>query len=265
MSNPHQSAFSKQYKNSSHLDTRIGFHERFSANKYPWHRWVFDHFDFPKNARVLELGCGPGKLWSENAERIGAEWEITLSDFSEGMLASTQHNLAALDRNFRFQHFGAEQIPHEDKSFDVVIANHMLYHTDVNHALSEIRRVLKPDGKLCATSNGKGHLKQIDDLIVKFRGGKPPIYTVYKNFSLDKSRALLSLHFSEIQVDRQENSLKVDDPLALAEFCFSLSHSDIPVSNRAAFRKFVRRQFDSQSGVLQIGKNSGLIEAIHRL
>ena len=71
-----KNTFKRQYKNSSHLDTRIDFHERFSSNKYPWHRWVFDHFDFPDDAHVLELGCGPGKLWTENSAQIAyKDWK----------------------------------------------------------------------------------------------------------------------------------------------------------------------------------------------
>jgi cyclopropane fatty-acyl-phospholipid synthase-like methyltransferase len=36
--------------------------KRFSTNPYGWLRWVFDQFDLPPGARVLEVGCGTGQL-----------------------------------------------------------------------------------------------------------------------------------------------------------------------------------------------------------
>src|ERR1700758_5420037 len=75
----------EQYKDAANLNARIQLHARFSTNKRGWNRWVFDQFKIPPNGRILELGCGPGKLWSSNLDGIGADWQITLSDFSEGM------------------------------------------------------------------------------------------------------------------------------------------------------------------------------------
>jgi len=261
MTKPVSSNVSGQYENSIPLDTRINFHERFSTNKYPWHRWVFDHFDFSDNARILELGSGVGKLWTENAERINPNWEITLSDFSEGMLASTQTNLAKLKRNFHFQHFSAEEIPNGHILFDAVIANHMLYHTDLDVAIPEIRRVLRPGGTLYASTNGKGHLKGIDELIVAFRGGDPPIQGIFDNFSLDNAADLISSHFSRFEKINQENALQVDDGLSLAQFCMSLSNANIPEGRQAEFSDFVMGFFKRQGHELLIEKNSGLIVA----
>ena len=83
----------KQYRNASNLKTRLSLHQRFSINPYGWHRWVFDKFNLPPVRRILELGCGPGTLWSENIERIPIGWEIILSDFSAGMVKEASSNL----------------------------------------------------------------------------------------------------------------------------------------------------------------------------
>ena len=97
-----QSMLRQQYQTDANLTARIDLHRRFSANPYPWHRWVFDHLALPADARVLELGCGPADLWRENAGRIPAGWDITLTDFSEGMVAAAQRNLAEIGRTFHF-------------------------------------------------------------------------------------------------------------------------------------------------------------------
>ncbi|HJT55387.1 MAG TPA: class I SAM-dependent methyltransferase [Ktedonobacteraceae bacterium] len=136
-----------QYKDSSNLNARIQIHKLFSTNRTAFHRWVFDHFHVPHPARLLEAGCGPGYLWAQNRDRIPEDWEITLSDFSAGMLQEAQSRLSGGSGHFSFQLFDIQSIPFENEHFDTVIANHMLYHVpDRAKALSEIRRVLKPGG-----------------------------------------------------------------------------------------------------------------------
>jgi len=49
-------------------------------------QWVFDQFNLAAKSRILEVGCGPGLLWLQNVARIPEGWDITLSDFSPGML-----------------------------------------------------------------------------------------------------------------------------------------------------------------------------------
>ena len=118
-----------QYKDSSNLDARVAIHQRFSTNSYGWFNWVFDALSkLPADAKILELGCGPGYLWKENISRIPAGWRITLSDLSSGMLDAAWRNLVVTGRAFKFEEIDAQSIPYPDETFDAVIANHMLYH-----------------------------------------------------------------------------------------------------------------------------------------
>src|SRR5512146_727436 len=159
----------EQYRDSADVDVRINFHRRFSTNPYGWHPWVFDHLlRLPPQCRILELGCGPGALWAEHIARIPPGWEITLSDFSAGMVEGTRRKLEKL-HPFEFKVVDAQSIPYEDGSFDAVIANHVLFHVaDLPKALREIRRMLRPQGRFFTTTNGSRHLAEIADLLVKF-------------------------------------------------------------------------------------------------
>jgi ubiquinone/menaquinone biosynthesis C-methylase UbiE len=156
-----------QYKDSSNLDARVAIHQRFSTNEYGWFRWIFDTLlNLPSDAKILELGCGHGLLWKENANRVPPAWDVTLSDLSSGMLDSAWRNLVVTGRNFKFKEIDAQSIPFEDETFDAVIANHMLYHVpDRPKAIGEIKRVLKPHGRLFATSIGKNHHKEMANWI----------------------------------------------------------------------------------------------------
>ncbi|MEI6580515.1 MAG: class I SAM-dependent methyltransferase, partial [Eubacteriales bacterium] len=66
---------------------------------------------------------------------------------------------------FTFEQIDIQDIPYENNSFDIVIANHMLYHVpNMEKALSEVFRVLKPDGCFYATTLGRNSLKELQDI-----------------------------------------------------------------------------------------------------
>ena len=156
----------QQYQTDANLNARIALHQNFSTNSYPWHRWVFDHLALPANAHILELGCGPADLWRENVDRIPAGWNITLTDFSAGMVTAAQRNLAETGRAFTFHQADAQQLPFEADAFDAAIANHMLYHVpDRPRAFGEICRVLKPGATFYAATNGERHMLELWQLL----------------------------------------------------------------------------------------------------
>ena len=63
-----------QYNNADNLNARIQLHKRFSTNRYDFSRWIFDHFTMAAQARIIEVGCGPGELWLNNMDRIPKDW-----------------------------------------------------------------------------------------------------------------------------------------------------------------------------------------------
>ena len=209
-----QYLLSDQYKDASNVGDRFTLHDRFSTNTYGWHEWVFDHFNFEPKSHVLKLGCGPAYLWLKNIDRIPKGWNITLSDFSPGMLEEAQNNLRGAPQSFSFEVIDAQSIPFGSESFDGVIANHMLFHVpDRSKALSEIRRVLKCGGRLYASTVGQDHLREIGELRqrVEAKISKP----VPSEFDLDNGLDQLSPWFFEVVLHRYEDSLMVTeaDPL----------------------------------------------------
>ena len=62
----------QQYNIADKFNDRVALHVRFSTNRYGWQRWRFDQLVLPPAGRVLEVGCGPGRLWLDNHERIPA-------------------------------------------------------------------------------------------------------------------------------------------------------------------------------------------------
>jgi ubiquinone/menaquinone biosynthesis C-methylase UbiE len=253
----------EQYRDSSNLDARVAIHRRFSTNPYGWSRWVFDALlKLPENARILELGCGPGWMWKENADRIPAGWNITLSDFSPGMLDAAWRNLVVTGRAFRFEEIDAQCIPSAEGTFDAVIANHMLYHVpDRPKGIAEIKRVLKPAGRLFATTVGAHHMKEMMDWYARVHVSK--VWASFANpFILENGLEQLAAFFSEVNLSRYEDHLHVTElePI-LAYIRSGIRVLELSEEELAKLRRDLERELQ-EKGLIFISKDSGLFEAI---
>ena len=259
----------QQYANASNLEARLALHERFSVNPYPWQSWVFDRLlgHIPARAQLLELGCGPATLWVKNQERILGGWEITLSDFSAGMVDAARKNLAASPGAFHFEIVDAQQIPWGDGEFDAVIANHMLYHVpDRARAIAEIRRVLKPGGKLFAATNGPALLQGLYTLVDQFDphiGVDTSGPQVAGVFSLENGAAQLKTCFRNVTLERYFDALEVTQARPLLEYILSmssLSHTEALHQRAAEFNAFLEREIANR-GAIHITKDGGIFIA----
>lgn len=212
-----------QYKDSSNLNARMALHKRFSTNSQGWFNWVFDQFSsLPANANILEIGCGTGELWKECASQIPENWSLTLTDLSDGMLDAAWRNLIAIQRGIKFEKVDAESIPYEDGTFDAVVANHMLYHVpDRKMALKEVKRVLKDDGVLFASTLGENYMHEMWDLLERVSSIKR--YVVTSTFNLENGRRQLQEVFPRVELAHYSDSLRVTDADAMMAYIRSMS------------------------------------------
>ena len=155
----------EHYKNTKNLNVRISLHDKYSQNKQGWFSWLFEQIDFSRINRLLEVGCGNGKLWKNNKIDLRNR-EIFLSDSSQGMVEEVRKTLG---NDFNCMVFSCEQIPFKDDYFDTVIANHVLFYVyDLDLTLKEITRVLNKSGMLYCSTYGSNHMKEINDLVLNF-------------------------------------------------------------------------------------------------
>lgn len=267
--NSHSAAeLAEQYRTAANLNARIHLHQRFSRNTYGWQPWVFDQFELPAEARILELGCGPGDLWRENLPRLPHGWQITLSDFSEGMLLQARRSLEGLrpGNPFQFESINAQARPYPfaDQSLDAVVANHMLYHlSDRPAALAEIRRVLKPGGQLYATSVGQEHLGEIAQLLLRFDPAAGPWGAVANPFLLENGAEQLAPWFEPVSLRRYEDALAVTEAGPLVDFILS-GWCAIEAERVPRLRAFVEDEIRQSGGVFHIRKDSGMFIATRK-
>lgn len=96
---------------------------------------------------ALEIGSGTG-YFSLNLAQLGVVERLTATDISPGMLRRLAATAAALGlEDVRTVRTEAEQLPFADASFDLVFGHAVLHHIpDLDRALAEFRRVLRPGG-----------------------------------------------------------------------------------------------------------------------
>jgi SAM-dependent methyltransferase len=252
-----------QYRDASNLNARINLHSRFSTHPVGWMHWAFDQMHLAPRQRILEVGAGPGTLWQQNLERVPEGCEITLTDFSAGMVEQARDNLQGCHLDISIRRANAEDLPFEDSGFDVVLANYMLYHVpDIPKALSEFRRVLRPDGSFFAATNGRNHMKEITDLVRRFDPQNPyDTGDLSARFGLENGAKQLAPFFEEVRLHLYEDSLYVTEPEPLVAYVASMMTvgAELTGERLDEFRRFVCGEFEAK-GPVRIQKAQGIFE-----
>ena len=165
--------------------------------------WVVAHAAIAGGTRVLDAGCGNGayltRLPGSGAIPVGC-------DLSMGMLRSAE-GPRRVNADVQF-------LPFHDRSFDVVLAMHMLYHVrDKEAAAREMRRVLVDGGTFVAVTNGSGHIASLRRLVESVVGETQPGWRMTdwatRAFSLEQGREPLSVAFEDIRCIRPAAAGKV--------------------------------------------------------
>ncbi|HEY3542704.1 MAG TPA: class I SAM-dependent methyltransferase [Gaiellaceae bacterium] len=134
---------------------------------------------------VVEVGCGRGEL----AERILRELSahVVALDQSERMVELTAaRGVEALVGD-------VVSLPFGDETFDCALAAWMLYHaSDLDRALAELRRVLRPDARLVAATSSERNLAEVWELVGEI--GAPG-----GGFTVESAEAALRRHFKDVE------------------------------------------------------------------
>ena len=125
----------------------LEFFERVEQHRYEkeWHIPDAANFAATRGLKVLEIGCGLG---TDGAQFAKAGAEYTGIDLTEAAIDLARRRFAVSGLHGEFQVSDAEKLDFPDDSFDVVYSHGVLHHTpDVESAICEIHRVLKPGGR----------------------------------------------------------------------------------------------------------------------
>lgn len=206
-----------QYGNGDKLRARTQLHTKYSTHATPWQVWLQDLLAIPSGGDVLEVGCGTGLLWSIGWNSPTSDFALTLTDLSPGMVYETvpvvKERISSVDGLAA----DAQDLPFADGSFDVVIANQMLYHVpDPARAVREMARVLRRGGVLMASTVGPRHLRELFRIEATVFG-PTRVLRHHEVFGAQNGAALLAEHFGDVVWHPYDDRLlcrDVDDVLA---------------------------------------------------
>jgi len=220
---------------------------------------VFDRLEADDEARVLEVGCGVGELWRENADRVPSSWRLTLVDRSPGMIAAAVGAAPSADLMVG----DVQALPFANDTFDVAIANHMLYHVaDRPQALAELARVLRPGGRLVAATIGHGHLEEIRQLLARVSDGAWTQSA--ERFGLETGPPQLEERFDDVRVERYPSTLVVTEAEPLVAYCASMGETFALDEGRTQRLRRLVDEALARDGRIEIGVSTGLVSGRRR-
>ncbi|MDD4124745.1 MAG: class I SAM-dependent methyltransferase [Eubacteriales bacterium] len=239
----------QQYASVGKLENRISLHEKYSMNKFGWFNWLYSNYDIKSGDRILELGCGNGKLWAEHYSDLPECVSLVLSDFSESMIKTAKELIG--NESISYQIIDIQDIPYPDNCFDIVIANMMLYHVpDMGKGLREIKRVLKGDGKFHAATLGENGISGF----IRKTLGLPKADDM--KFTLQNGAECLKPCFSRIEMKLYEDSLEVTDTNDLITYIHTLPWTE-EMQNIPDSVIFSMLEEHKNDGVITIPKEYG--------
>jgi len=260
----------QQYAGATNLDARAQLHEQFSQNRRGFHAWIFDNLLQRAGTRLLELGCGPGYLWRDNLRRVPSDWEVTLTDFSPGMLAEIRGVVANAGAQFELLNCDAQSLPFPSGVFHTVIANHMLYHLrDIGEGIEEISRVLGPQGVVVASTNGADHMLEVRELVHSLSddiifGSADIRGSITQFFSRENGAEVLGHRFMRVHWHDFEDALLVTEVDPLIRYILSVPGNVRKVfAVEEMYSKLHRAISDriERDGAFRITKSAGLFIA----
>lgn len=216
----------EQYLTSDNLERRISIYDYGMAEE-SWANWVFRQMNIKRGDKILELGCGNGMLWCDNIRDLPEDMYLILTDRSEGMLSKTKKNLSVYEDILKekriiveYRIMDANQLILPAMEYDCIIANHMLYHvTDREICLKRIEKALKQGGKLCCSTIGETHLKEMHDLVAGFDSRiDMPFRNTTRGFRLENGMEQLDEIFDLVTRIDFTNDLLVDNAKAVYDY-----------------------------------------------
>lgn len=255
-------SLSMQYKKATNISARIRLHRDYSINQEGWFPWLFSQLHLRPGMKILEIGAGNGELWSQSLSQVPDDVTIILSDISEGILADAKKKIGDKPQ-FQYAVFDAQKIPFAADTFDLVIANHMLFYCDnIPQTLKEIRRVLKPGASLVCSTYSKRHMHEITDLVQSFNPNIVLSSTnLYERFGLDNGRQILQPYFKNISCHKYHDAIELSTAMPIISYILSChgNQNEILLNHYQDFKQYVEQQVQ---GGFHITKDAGYFKAV---
>jgi ubiquinone/menaquinone biosynthesis C-methylase UbiE len=200
----------EMYATQERLNVRSRTHEIYTQPKMDFPEWVLNHILWQGDEKVLDIGCGAGLYMDTVRSRLNENGLLIAADISTSMLRTM--NTSKLPCMAFLLNADATYLPIRSQSFDVVMANHMLYYVqEVKKTVWEFRRVLRDGGYFIATTNSQNsmrdfHLEIVESLSILGYEDHPPSPSRAR-FTLENGADYIKSIFPSVQTKQVENAL----------------------------------------------------------
>ncbi len=205
-------AIQRYYATDRNLRIKEETHARFLAPRVDMVGWTLGVINWRGDEVVLDIGAGRGSHYRQLRRDLPRVRYYAL-DMSPQLLLSHPGGGGQLARA------DAMQLPYADDSFDVVMANHMLYHLpDIDACLREIKRVMKADGRVLAATDSMFSLPELQVLLrraivllSRHHANAEPPASPCNSFALENGARILARHFYSVVRHDLPAALHFDD------------------------------------------------------
>jgi SAM-dependent methyltransferase len=172
---------------------------------------------------VADVGCGNGFDLRQIVPQGRCRHAIGV-DLSAGMLRSLED--LRQSGSLSLVQADAQHLPLGDRTVDVALAMHMLYHVpDIPAAIGELRRITKRGGTVLASTNSPAHLAEIDGLLsaaICSQLSRPVQAMPALSFTTQTGAAMLGREFSSVTLRNLEIPLSIPSAQPVLSYVASI-------------------------------------------
>jgi ubiquinone/menaquinone biosynthesis C-methylase UbiE len=224
----------------------------------------------PSRARLLDIGTGGGAVASQASSWVGTIGRVVGSDIALSMLRHAIRTCALAGApGAHFCQMDAERLGFASSSFDVVTCAFSLFQfPDMQRALLEMARVVRPGGQVGLSNWGPGYFTPIAGmqrtLFQEF--GLRPILANPIAFRPDELRILLvSAGLTHVQLEAEEIDVSFPDPQAVWDYNMSMGPFPMMLRHQLSEAKRQRLQERYLEMVASVASQEGIRCTFHVL
>lgn len=209
--------------------------------------------------KVLDIGCGTGRLTLHVARIAGNEGEVVGIDPSVQRIEVARRKIRNTTLNVSFELGNSNDLYHfEDDSFDIVYLNIVLHWIqEKEDALAEIYRVLKPGGRLGITTGNKDKPYTVKSIIEevlrlpRYAGAVDAEKETSKPLNMSELKALLQgTGFKIIEINCEKDPRYFETPLKCIEYVeaslFGNFLSNVPEALRESVKSDIMAELEKR-------------------
>ncbi|TSA84691.1 methyltransferase domain-containing protein [Deinococcus detaillensis] len=215
----------------------------------PWAAALLDFASLQEGERVLDVACGTGIVARQVAVRVGASGAISALDVNPAMLAVARETAAPHAPVIDWQHGSAQSLPFADDSFTAVLCQQGLqFFPDPVGALSEMRRVLEPGGRVALAVHQAIEHNPLFFRLNQAGRARMGVDVFASPFALGGADALehllVAAGFVDVEVEAQTCTVRYPEPEHF--FAFTLQGAAAATPNLAAMTEEQRQHLGEQ-------------------